>query len=121
MGRVASHRKHAPGTAKRGQFGEARRYNVSPGFVRKLIVAINYWVIFVAKWSVTRQDPHKKERGMDFYHDVVDWVGGYPYEHASQTEITQWLSEMGFSLIDCFPAKVPTGCNEFVFQKTAAA
>lgn len=95
-------------------------YNVSPGFMRKLIVAVNYWIIFAAKWLVTRQDPRKKERGMDFYHDVVDWVGGYPYEHASQAEIIERLSEMGFSLIDSFPAKVPTGCNQFVFQKTAA-
>lgn len=94
-------------------------YNLSPGFIRQLLIAVNYWVIYLAKLLVTRQNPLNKERGMDFYHDVVDWVGGYPYEHASEHGLTQHMASLGFTRIDFIPAKVPTGCHQFVFHKTA--
>src|SRR5262249_35003729 len=29
-------------------------------------------------------------RGMSWIHDVVDWVGGYPYEYASVADITEF-------------------------------
>jgi 2-polyprenyl-6-hydroxyphenyl methylase/3-demethylubiquinone-9 3-methyltransferase len=31
-------------------------------------------LIFVAKWAVTRKNPLKKERGMDFWFDMIDWL-----------------------------------------------
>jgi 2-polyprenyl-6-hydroxyphenyl methylase/3-demethylubiquinone-9 3-methyltransferase len=55
---------------------------------------------------------------MDFYFDVIDWVGGYPYEYATKDEITKYVGNLGFKCLRCIPAAVPTGCNEFVFQKT---
>jgi 2-polyprenyl-6-hydroxyphenyl methylase/3-demethylubiquinone-9 3-methyltransferase len=57
------------------------------------------------------------QRGMDFRHNIVDWVGGYPYEYASIKEMTAMLRNMGFEVMNVFPARVPTGCNEFVCQK----
>ena len=59
----------------------------------------------------------KKERGMEFFHDVVDWVGGYPYEFATAEEVRQFFERLGFKEENFFPAQVPTGCNEFVFQR----
>lgn len=42
---------------------------------------------------------NKKEyRGMDTYHDIVDWLGGLPYEVASKEEVIAFLSERGFTL-----------------------
>lgn len=40
----------------------------------------------------------KVERGMDTYHDLVDWLGGLPYEVASPEEITSFCQERGFRL-----------------------
>jgi SAM-dependent methyltransferase len=40
----------------------------------------------------------KKERGMDTYHDIIDWLGGLPYEVASEQEVTEFLTERGFAL-----------------------
>ena len=54
---------------------------------------------------------------MDFWFDVIDWVGGYPYEYAAPEEIKRFVSEQGFVLQRWIDAQVPTGCNEFVFQK----
>ena len=61
--------------------------------------------------------PKKKSRGMDFYYDVVDWIGGYPYEYASIDELNKIISAIGFKNIKIIQAEVPTGCNEFVFRR----
>ena len=93
-------------------------YNRSPAFVRPLWIWLFYPVIYWAKWIVTGKNPKSKNRGMDFYHDVVDWVGGHPYEYADQAEVTRYLSELGFELIRFHPPTTPIGCMEFVFRKT---
>lgn len=55
----------------------------------------------------------KKERGMNTYHDIVDWLGGLPYEVASADEILQYGLKKGFKLI-----KITTGeaCQDYVFK-----
>ena len=53
---------------------------------------------------------------MDFMHNVIDWVGGYPYEYASVDEMTAQLKSLGFQ-DNRPPASVPTGCNEFVGRR----
>jgi SAM-dependent methyltransferase len=93
-----------------------RIYVASPPLVQKTMVGIFYPVIYLAKWAVTGRNPRKQDRGMNFYYDIIDWVGGYPYEYASITEMTGRLRSLGFSLRKCLPATVPTGCNQFVFQ-----
>lgn len=70
------------------------------------------------------------ERGMSIFYDVVDWLGGYPYEYATVPEIKNFVEKNGFSLIKT-PTNIPeikrtifnrfsftnTGCSEFVFRK----
>jgi 2-polyprenyl-3-methyl-5-hydroxy-6-metoxy-1,4-benzoquinol methylase len=90
-------------------------YNQVPGPVQRLMVYLFGGVIYVAKWLVTRSHPLKKERGMDFWFDVVDWVGGHPYEYAEPAEVEQRLHSNGFKLRRYVASQVPTGCNEFVF------
>ena len=93
-------------------------YCKSPGWVQRALVSLLYPVIWLAKLIVTRENPGKKERGMNFFYDVVDWVGGYPYEYMSVRETGALFELLGFTLSRVNPAKVPTGCNEFLFSKT---
>lgn len=93
-------------------------YCISPQPIRKLMIGLLYPVIYGAKLLATRQNPMKMTRGMDFYYNVVDWVGGYPYEYASKTEVVDLLRAKGFILESFALARVPTGCNEFVFRRT---
>jgi SAM-dependent methyltransferase len=92
-------------------------YNHAGKFGQKVLVWVFVPIIFFAKWLVTFQNPLKMQRGMDFMHNIVDWVGGYPYEYASIEEMKTMLKKMGFEMLNVFPAKVPTGCNEFVCVK----
>jgi 2-polyprenyl-6-hydroxyphenyl methylase/3-demethylubiquinone-9 3-methyltransferase len=92
-------------------------YCKSPRSVQHAMVYALYPVIWLAKLVVTGENPKKKERGMDFFYDVVDWVGGYPYEYMSVPEVGALRELHGFRLLRAISAKVPTGCNEFVFRR----
>ena len=92
-------------------------YNHLPSFGRRMMAYVFAAIIFVAKFAVTFRNPLRKRRGMSFMVDVVDWIGGYPYEYASRGEIEEFVTRLGFSLEKFVPAPVPTGCNEFVFRR----
>lgn len=93
-----------------------RAYNRAPSWIRPLLVYSLVPVIFAAKWAVTRRNPLRQQRGMDFYYNVVDWVGGYPYEYCAISEPGQRLGP-AFEEIQRTPAEVPTGCHELVFRR----
>jgi len=42
---------------------------------------------------------YQRKRGMEFYHDVRDWIGGYPYESISPQELDALLKPLGFELV----------------------
>ncbi len=84
---------------------------------QRVLVWLFVPLIAAAKWLVTLENPFKMRRGMDFMHNVVDWLGGYPYEYASVDEMRAHLERLGFQVLAVYPAKVPTGCNEFVCRK----
>src|ERR671917_2874283 len=54
-------------------------------------------------------------RGMSRWYDVVDWVGGYPYESASPDEIFDFCRSRGFTLDRLTTNGGDHGCNQFVF------
>lgn len=94
-----------------------RVYVASPNPIRQLLSWLFVPVIYVAKLAATGRNPLKMDRGMDFYYNVVDWIGGYPYEYAARQEIEQFVRGLGFTAQRFMPATVPIGCNEFVFLR----
>ena len=67
---------------------------------------------YVHRW--TRYD---RNRGMSRWRDIIDWVGGYPYEVATPDEIFDFYRARGFSLTKLKCGGVGLGCNEFVFMR----
>jgi 2-polyprenyl-6-hydroxyphenyl methylase/3-demethylubiquinone-9 3-methyltransferase len=61
---------------------------------------------------------YESNRGMNRWRDILDWVGGYPYEVATPEEIFEFYRERGFTLIKLRCGHVGLGCNEFVFEKS---
>lgn len=96
-----------------------RGYCAAPAFLRRVMIGLFYPVILAAKSLVTGRNPFAMERGMDFYYNVIDWVGGFPYEYATPEEVERHLSARGFVLQWQAEAKVPTGCNEQIFVRAA--
>jgi 2-polyprenyl-6-hydroxyphenyl methylase/3-demethylubiquinone-9 3-methyltransferase len=59
------------------------------------------------------------ERGMHRWRDIVDWVGGYPYEVATPEQVFDFCQTRGFTLLSMHCGGVGLGCNEFVFLRNA--
>jgi 2-polyprenyl-6-hydroxyphenyl methylase/3-demethylubiquinone-9 3-methyltransferase len=57
-------------------------------------------------------------RGMSPYRDVVDWVGGYPFEVATPSQIHDYLYKRGFILRKLNTVGGSLGCNEFIYQRS---
>jgi 2-polyprenyl-6-hydroxyphenyl methylase/3-demethylubiquinone-9 3-methyltransferase len=60
---------------------------------------------------------YSRNRGMSHWRDIIDWVGGYPYEFATPEEIFDFYRARGFELTKMRCGGVGLGCNEFVFVK----
>lgn len=103
-----------------------RLYNIVPAPVKFIMAAGYYLFVIVVKTvqgTIRFRSPslwynYGNERGMDLWHDVVDWVGGYPFETATPTEIIRFFKTYDFSVINMI-RKTGMGCNEFVFQRSA--
>jgi len=59
----------------------------------------------------------EKKRGMNRWRDVIDWVGGYPYEYSRSDKVFDFYRERGFVMRRFRCSAGSLGCNEFVFQK----
>jgi 2-polyprenyl-6-hydroxyphenyl methylase/3-demethylubiquinone-9 3-methyltransferase len=58
-----------------------------------------------------------RTRGMSKWHDLIDWVGGYPYEAARVDQVFDACHDRGFTL-ERLVSGAGLGCNEFVFRRT---
>jgi SAM-dependent methyltransferase len=63
-------------------------------------------------------------RGMDFYNDVHDWLGGYPYESIAPDACHDLLAQSGFTLEREFIQRrrfpkgiLGSGCDEYAFRR----
>jgi 2-polyprenyl-3-methyl-5-hydroxy-6-metoxy-1,4-benzoquinol methylase len=56
-------------------------------------------------------------RGMSLWYDLVDWLGGWPFEVARPAEVVAFARERGFSAIQTIDVGRRNGCNEFVFRR----
>jgi 2-polyprenyl-3-methyl-5-hydroxy-6-metoxy-1,4-benzoquinol methylase len=96
-----------------------KHYNESSEFVKNIYVWIYSTYLFLGL-CITRKNPfryinqYQSVRGMSWKHDILDWLGGYPYEYAEPSTIINYLSQLGFTLKkSAFVTSI--GCNEYVF------
>ena len=57
-------------------------------------------------------------RGMSYWHDLIDWIGGYPFEVAKPEQVFSMYRRKGFVLEQLRTSAGWIACNEFVFVKT---
>jgi SAM-dependent methyltransferase len=116
------------GTASRRWTKVKKLYNRLPPACRFLVVWPSFWVL---NWRSMVKDflrgkPFKtirdygkdrSQRGMSFWRNLTDWVGGYPFEVATPGQIFNFYRERGFVLTKLRTCGGSLGCNEFVFEK----
>jgi 2-polyprenyl-6-hydroxyphenyl methylase/3-demethylubiquinone-9 3-methyltransferase len=94
-------------------------------------VRVTYKGAYLTKVLVTGNNPiayvrdYGSERGMDFHHDVHDWLGGYPYESVDPAELQAELAGQGFEAVRSFVVPVRRGvlgtrCDEYVVRRKEA-
>ena len=59
----------------------------------------------------------RNSRGMNEYHDLIDWYGGLPYEVAYPSEVILYLAKRGFRPLRLF-GQQQGGCTEYLFKNT---
>ncbi len=98
-----------------------RTYNSSGAVIRWLLL-LGVAGYFEGKRSLAqlrdRRNLFKRpegDRGMLFKTDLVDWVGGWPFEVATPHAVFEFCKAHGFSL-EKLKTSYGLGCNEFVFQ-----
>jgi 2-polyprenyl-6-hydroxyphenyl methylase/3-demethylubiquinone-9 3-methyltransferase len=64
---------------------------------------------------------HRLERGLALRHDMVDWLGGYPFEVATPAAVEGFLEARGFTLTWSRLVGRRHGANQYVFQRRRAA
>lgn len=99
-------------------------YNSFPKSLKFLVVLpcfISIWApttirdFIIGKPSYTWKS-YIKDRGMSPWIDVVDWVGGYPFEVAKPEEIFYFFRANNFIMKQLKTCAGGHGCNEYVFQ-----
>lgn len=56
------------------------------------------------------------QRGMAYWYDMLDWLGGWPFEVAPPAAIERFLNERGFTLERDALVGRRQGCNEYLFK-----
>lgn len=57
--------------------------------------------------SFWRGRRYSTSRGMAYFYDLMDWIGGYPYEYASFDAVRQYVESLGLEF-KCGPTQMPT-------------
>jgi 2-polyprenyl-3-methyl-5-hydroxy-6-metoxy-1,4-benzoquinol methylase len=63
--------------------------------------------------------PDLRPRGMERHHDLVDWVGGFPFEVAKPEQVFAFFHARGFQLESLVTCRGGLGCNQFLFRRDA--
>ncbi|KAB8028046.1 class I SAM-dependent methyltransferase [Fluviispira multicolorata] len=103
-----------------------KTYNNSNFFIRSILILytfIRFWGISILK-DTLKGNPFKSwmnygknDRGMTAYHDLIDWVGGYPFEVAKPEDVFQYFKSKDFTLEKMKTYCGGISCNEYLFRK----
>ncbi|MDB0048182.1 class I SAM-dependent methyltransferase [Burkholderiaceae bacterium] len=102
-------------------------YNRAPRPVRKSL-EYGFWLYFVSSLFLVDVfrgrnpfDRHsgRGRRGMNFFRDIVDWIGGWPFEVAAPEDVFHFYNDREFNLVKLKTCGGKQGCNEFVFVRSA--
>lgn len=87
-------------------------------FLRPLLTMVHWPYLVGARWVLGKVTGRRLERGMSRWHDLIDWLGGLPFEVARPEEVLEFCRERGFDLERLRTCAGRHGCNQYVFRRT---
>lgn len=93
-----------------------RTYNT--GVMGRFVVIAVHAPYFLARHAVKRivRPATRERRGMNPWRDILDWLGGYPFEVARPEAVLAFYRGWGFTLERMTTVDARHGCNEYVFR-----
>lgn len=99
------------------------RYNKASAFGKGFMEAA--MVVFMTTYALMRfRNPFKemltyrKRRGMSYMTDVRDWLGGYPYEHASPGETVRFaVNRLRLEVVNIEVGLGSSAVTEYLFRR----
>lgn len=92
--------------------GESKRRRMEWWYVWVYVMNRNPLLLPVFGYRMLR---HRLNRGMSFFADIRDWLGGWPMEFVHDRDVIDRLAVHGFRLVNI---KTGEACSEFVFERT---
>jgi len=104
--------------------GRVKRFYCRRGALVRRVMEVGYAARGIAAYLARLRNPIREireygrnSRGMSWWNDRVDWIGGYPYEHALPEEILALVGSLGFELQNLKTCNGGKGCNEYLFRR----
>lgn len=86
-----------------------KKYQKIPSFLKMLYI---FYIVFPLEFKkiiyfCVKKNPllylkkiinYKKNRGMSYFYDIIDWVGGYPFEVSKPEEVISFLKKNDFTI-----------------------
>lgn len=92
-------------------------YNLNPPLRALMTVLHVPYLVFARLAFRAVAGKGRLPRGMSLWHDMRDWLGGWPFETAQPDRIIAFCKARGFFLIRSRTVGRRHGCNEFVFAR----
>jgi len=97
-----------------------QRYNAASRWGKRWLEARTIGRIMAYR-AIHGQNPFawnaKQARGMTVYHDLIDWLGGLPYEVALEDEVLQFCRARGF-VLERIRVSAEGGCSRYLFRRS---
>lgn len=98
-------------------------YSKNNTLIRKFIEVI-YFIQFFVKGVMKGENRfkyianYKSVRGMNWWNDVKDWLGGYPYEYAKAEAMVDYFRNNNYKVLKIKDCHNGIGCNEFLVKNS---
>ena len=106
---------------------EKRFYSAAPAWIQSAIrvafvTLLRLRLAISGRSFTTYVGNYSRQRGMDFFHDAHDWLGGWPYESIDPRDVERLLAPLGFARLH---SKIQhqrlglfgSGCNEYLYRR----
>lgn len=94
-----------------------KAYGYALGFLAEAVNIIKYTIRLQPMTAIRPLLNYRKDRrGMNVLRDMIDWIGGFPFEFATYDVLESYMSARGFELVRGNRAS-SLGCHEMVFRR----
>lgn len=82
------------------------------------VIGSSFYCLLRGKFQLREILGYKSQRGMDYWRDIEDWLGGYPYEYAKPQKVIDFVHELGFEITHTILGSSFAVVNQYVFRRT---